>query len=97
MKPVKRIEIVTDAIGIREFCAMFEEQGVKDYTIIKDVTGKGKRGFQSGDELTDVFSNTYLLTTCDEKDLVTLLDYIRPLLIKLGGMCLISDAQWVSH
>lgn len=97
MKTVKRVEIITDALEMREVCRVLEESGVSGYTIIREVTGKGERGVQLGDELTDVFKNSYLLTACGPEQIEAIVEAIRPLLKKRGGVCLVSDAQWVRH
>jgi nitrogen regulatory protein PII len=97
MQTVKRVEIVTDAREMRQVCAVLEAQGVTGYSIVRDVIGKGERGIQSGDELTDVFKNSYLLTTCSAEKVADLVEAIRPLLKKRGGVCLVSDALWVKH
>jgi len=97
MQIVKRIEIVTDALEMKAVREVLEAHGISGYTIIKDVIGKGERGVQFGDELTDVFKNSYLLTTCPPEQVDEIVEAIRPLLKKRGGVCLISDAQWVIH
>ena len=97
MQVVKRIEIITGALEMEAVSAVLEAHGVSGYTIIKDVTGKGERGVQSGDDLTDVFKNSYLLTTCPPEQVEVIIEAIRPLLQQRGGVCLISDAQWVLH
>lgn len=76
---------------------MLEQEGVDGYTIMRDVVGWGDRGLQSGDELTDVFKNSYLLTTCAAEDLERIVEAIRPILTRRGGVCLVSDAQWLKH
>ena len=97
MQAIKRIEIITDALEMREVCRVLESRGVTGYTIIRDVVGKGERGMQLGDELSDVFKNSYLLTTCQADELQALVEAIRPILKRRGGVCLISDAWWVKH
>ncbi len=97
MQNVKKLEIITDTLEMKEVCAVLEAQGVSGYSIVRDVVGKGERGWQSGDELTDVFKNSYLLTTCDASEVERLIEAVRPILKKRGGICLVSDAQWVIH
>ena len=58
MQDVKKIEIVTDKLEMVEVCAVLEAHGIAEYTVISNVTGKGERGIQSGDDLTDVFKNS---------------------------------------
>ena len=97
MHHVKRLEIITDSLEMKEVCSVLESLGVTGYTIIREVVGHGERGWQSGDELTDVFKNAYLLTACSESEAERVVEAVRPILKRRGGVCLVSDAQWVIH
>ena len=97
MEATKRIEIITDAREMREVRAVLDALGVGGYSIIRDVIGRGERGEQSGDEVTGVFTNALLLTTCDAERLSQLVEAIRPILRRRGGVCLVTDALSVRH
>jgi nitrogen regulatory protein PII len=97
MQHIKRIEIITDSLQMPEVCVVLDKLGVSGYSVVRDVVGKGERGLQSGDELTGVFKNSYLLTTCEPERLGEIVEKIRPILKQRGGVCLVSDAQWVIH
>lgn len=97
MKSVKKIEIVIDSVELPKVLRALDEQGVSGYTVMGNVTGKGERGARTGDDLTDVFRNSYVMTTCPEEKLAQLVEAVRPLLGRYGGVCLVSDAQWIIH
>ena len=97
MEATKRIEIITDAHEMREVRTVLDALGVGGYSIIRDVIGRGERGEQSGDEVTGVFTNALLLTTCDAERLPQLVEAIRPILRRRGGVCLVTDALSVRH
>ena len=97
MQNVKRVEIITNALEMREVCQILEAEGVSGYTVLHGATGRGERGIQSGDQLSDAFKNSYLVTTCAPEDLEKLIAAVRPILQDNGGVCLVSDAQWVLH
>jgi nitrogen regulatory protein PII len=97
MEPVKRIEIVTDALEMREVTKLLEAHGVTGWTIVRDVVGSGERGVQSGDELTDVFKNSMLITACPASKAEELVEGVRKILRKRGGICLVSDALSIRH
>lgn len=97
MQAIKRVEVVTEFLEMPEIIEKVEELGISGYTLIKDVIGKGGRGFQQADELTDVFKNSLLLVACTDAQAEQLVTAIRPMLKKRGGICLVSDAQWVMH
>ena len=97
MQSVKRIEIITDTLEMREVCRVLDGLGVSGYSIVRDVRGRGERGVQSGDELSDVFTNSLLLLACPPERAPEIVEALRPILQKRGGICLVSDAQWVIH
>lgn len=97
MRPVKRIEIVIDSLELRKLLKNLEQVGVSGYTVIQDAAGMGDRGARAGDQLSDVLKNSYVITACPEEQLQPLIDAIRPLLKRFGGICLVSDAQWIVH
>ncbi len=97
MQAVKRIEIVTDALEMRAVCRVLDRLAVSGYSVIRDVTGRGERGVQSGDELTDVFKNSMVLLACPPERVPEIVEAIRPILKRRGGICLVSDAMWVMH
>ena len=97
MEAVKRLEIITDSIELRMVVDVLEAHGISAYTIVPDVVGRGERGRQRGDDMSGVFRNGYLLTTCAPARVDEIVGAIRPLLKKRGGVCLVSDAMWVKH
>lgn len=97
METVKRIEIITDAHEMREVCAVLDALGVSGYSLVREVTGRGERGEQTGDELTGVFTNSLIITTCAPERLAEIVEAIRPILKRRGGVCLVTDALSVRH
>lgn len=97
MTPVKKIEIVAGSLEIDEILRVLDSVGVTGYTVIRDVTGRGTRGVQRGDELTGVFNNSYVMTVCPQERAESLIATLRPILTRFGGLALVSDALWVEH
>jgi nitrogen regulatory protein PII len=97
MQPVKKVEIVADSLELPNILKVLDKLGVSGYTVIKNVTGKGERGERTGDELTDVFKNSYVMVACPDEQMPALVEAIRPILKRFGGVCLITNAQWVIH
>ncbi|MCS6999164.1 MAG: transcriptional regulator [Aquificaceae bacterium] len=97
MKSMKKVEVVVDSVYLSRALEILEKSGVSGYTVIRDVLGKGERGLMSGDEPTDVFKNSYIFTVCEEKTALRVAEEIKPLLKKVGGLCLLSDVVWIPH
>lgn len=97
MEARKKIEVVIDSYHLDKVLEVFDKNGVEGYTIIRDVLGKGERGLMSADELTDALKNSYVFTACDENTAMNVVNQLRPILKRYGGVCLISDVLWLLH
>lgn len=97
MTPIKRIEIITDSLELDRLLRILEKVGVSGYTVIREVAGRGERGMRMGDELTGVFKNSYVMVACPPDQAAAIIEAIRPVLKRFGGVCLVSDAQWLIH
>ena len=95
MKNMKKIEIIIESIYLNRLIELFDRKEITGYTIIRDVEGKGITGIKSADEITDVFSNNYFFTVCDEDKLMNIVEDIRRFIKKYGGRCIVSDVSWV--
>lgn len=97
MQEVKKVEIIISSLHIEDALKILDAVSVSGYTIIKDTGGKGDRGLSSSD-IDYLFSGSYLMTVCtNERQLSNLEEKITPLLKKVGGVCLVTDAKWVNH
>lgn len=76
---------------------ILDEVQVSGYTVIEETAGKGDRGISCSD-FGCVFSGSYVMTVCtNEQQLNNLVERINPILKKVGGVCLVTDAKWVRH
>lgn len=97
MKTLKRLEIITSSVERHRIEAIFNDLDLTGYTYIQDVAGMGRRGFHSGDELTDVFKNIIYIIACEEEKADQVTEAIRPILTEFGGICLINDVESLPH
>jgi len=97
MQAAKKVEIICDSVEVNNLIKILEAAGATGYTIIRDVIGKGGRGIRRGDELTDVFKNSMIITVCDPDQIPAIVEAIRPVLKRFGGVCLVSDSLYVIH
>ncbi|MFP4088689.1 MAG: P-II family nitrogen regulator [Cyclobacteriaceae bacterium] len=97
MKAIKRVEIVIESDFLPRMISILDKNQINGYTIIRNASGKGDKGLRDGYGLTDVFQNIYLLISCSEEELERIKEPVRLLLERVGGMCLVSDAQWLIH
>ena len=97
MTPVKKIEIVADSLEVDAITRVLDRHGVSGYTVIRHVEGRGQRGERRDDEITGVFANSYVMTACPADQVAGIIEAVRPILTRFGGVALVSDALWVVH
>ena len=97
MKHVKRLEIIIDAPELPTLLALLRAIGVSGYTVISPVTGFGGRGERRNDEPGGGSGNACVLTAVSNEQAVEVIESIRPVLKRRGGICLVTDAQSVIH
>jgi len=98
MKSCKRIEIVIEQSLVSTLTELARRLGLGGYTLVTDVRGSGDRGMRRADELSGESSNCLVIIACDDDALVRdFVESVRPLLSRAGGVCLVSDAQWLRH
>ncbi|MBX2823557.1 MAG: transcriptional regulator [Gammaproteobacteria bacterium] len=97
MPTVKRVEIITNSVELPEIERVLDEMEVSGYSVMPGVLGMGNRGRIEGDELTGVCTNVYILIACSEAEAKKISEAMRPVLKRFGGICLISEAEYVNH
>ena len=92
---MKRVEIVIDEESLGELLDLLRTTGVRGYTFIKQAGGLGSRGERRPDDYALEEKNAVVILACEEKHAERLIGALRPKLKDFGGMCLISDCEWV--
>lgn len=96
IKHRKKVEIVTDFVGINKVIKLLDEIGVSGYTIIGDVIGKGDRGVRMGDGITDLLNNSYIMVVCNDIEAHKIAEAIMSIKKNFGGICIVSDVVEIS-
>ncbi|MDP2153216.1 MAG: transcriptional regulator [Methylotenera sp.] len=97
MISVKRIELVIEAVEKQRVISTLKAINIFNYTIYKHVGGYGERGARDDLAFGEKFENVTFVIACPEDQLTTIIESLRPILKSYGGMCLVSDAQWIIH
>lgn len=95
--PMKRVEIVVDSLHLPRLLDVLRKAGVPGYTVLSGAEGYGDRGDQHADEVSGVSTNAYVMLAVSPQLLPEITAATKPLLRDYGGICLISDCQWLDH
>lgn len=93
MKKMKKIEIIIESIYLNKVLDLFKKRDITGYTIIKDIEGSGGHGIKMADQFSDIQSNNYIFTLCEELKFEEMKEEIRSFIKRYGGKCIISDSQ----
>ncbi len=98
MKPCKRIEIVIEQPLAQRMAKLLAQLEAPGYTFINHAGGSGDRGLRRADEPTGTSTNCVFIIACDDAEITQrIIDGVRTMLTRSGGICLVSDAQWLRH
>lgn len=94
LQSVKKIEIIVSCLEVPAVLKILRKNSIERYTVINNISGSGEHGY-SGD---DLITNSYIMIICTDLELAEQLsNAMRPLLKKLGGIFVVTDAQWIAH
>lgn len=92
---MKRLEIVIGIEQLEELMTLLGKSKVKGYTLIKNAGGYGSRGTRDPHDVIMDDENVVVILACKDDQAQVIVAELRPVMKKLGGMCLISDCLWV--
>jgi nitrogen regulatory protein PII len=92
--PVNRIEIIASSQEAEKIIKVLEKVDAPNYTLIRNVIGKGDWGMVSDDVNlgSSELGNVFIICYCPQDKVKPIVENIKPLLNKYGGVCYISDA-----
>lgn len=91
----QKIEIVANSLELDRLLRALDQVGVKGYTVIRNVIGRGTRGTASDDIDMSMLSNVYIVIVCSPREGEAIATAVKPILQKYGGVCFTSDARWI--
>lgn len=92
---MKRIDIVVTGESLDHVIKMFRDADVRGYTVIKDAGGLGSTGERNPEDYVLREPNAVIVVACEESQAEKIIRILQPELKQFGGMCLVSDCQWV--
>ncbi|MGE0207051.1 MAG: transcriptional regulator [Candidatus Babeliales bacterium] len=93
MIPALKVEIIVEAVSQPKIIALLDKLQINGYSIIKDVTGRGTHGTCDAEEISDIFKNIYIIVICTQEQSTPLLEGMRPLIKKYGGIVFTSTVS----
>lgn len=90
---MKKLEIIIEAVERRRVCKILDDVGVKGYTIIDDVQGRGKTGHRRGSELSNIMKSSIIIVVDEEKIILNAIDKLKEVMKYYAGKLFLSEVQ----
>jgi hypothetical protein len=90
MHTVSRLEIMADSVELTLITNILKRTPQLTYTVIRNVTSHGVRGEETEGGIS--LENDYIIAFCPTDRLKPMLEEIRRVLNKFGGVCFVSEA-----
>jgi nitrogen regulatory protein PII len=97
MQTMKRLEIVIDTLHLSRLLTKLRDAGATGYTVIPNASGFGDRGDQRADDVSGISTNSCVILAVPLDAAPKVIEATRLALRKYGGVCMVSDCQWIEH
>lgn len=93
----KRLEIIVTNPEAKPVLQLLDKHGIKHYSMIRDVSGRGDRGVQDGKGLSETFINVMIVCYITTEAFEAVKESLRTELSRHGGVAVVSDVNWLKH
>jgi nitrogen regulatory protein PII len=94
LTPLKKLEIILEGEHMEFATDLLDKAGVKGYTIVNNLSGKGSQGFHAGHLMFNEDNVLIMIIAAVPEDLATpLLEGFDPFFSKHSGVIFVSDIQ----
>lgn len=88
---MKKLEIIIGTYELNKVIDILESEDANGYTIVSDVTGRGKHGKRVKDEITDVDRKSLIICVDDEEKIETIVKRIKKIKNRYALKAFVSD------
>lgn len=96
LKAAKKVVIITEALIEQQVIRFVTEQGVKAYTVFRNLIGKGARGIRSGECLERFCDNVRIeMVVAEEAEALAVMEAVHSkfLATKYAGIIYLEDVR----
>lgn len=91
--PMKRVEIVIEALELQKLLALVERAGASGYTVIPQVYGKGHRGIRTDLGFSDVLRNVMVIVIARDEVAERITRDVGRLLERCAGILTVTAVE----
>ncbi|MFN3695470.1 MAG: P-II family nitrogen regulator [Ignavibacterium sp.] len=88
---MKKLEIIIESVERNRVCRILDEVGVKGYSIIDDIQGRGKTGPKSAQDLSNILKSSLIIIVDEESTITKAIEQLKEVFKYYSGKMFLSD------
>lgn len=92
---MKKLELIIESVEEKKIIKILDNIGIKGYSIIKDVRGRGKKGERRFSELTGIMKNLLFIVVDEEEKINSFIEEVKPILKDYSGIMILSEVTLI--
>uniref|UniRef100_A0A7V3E6I4 Nitrogen regulatory protein PII n=1 Tax=Ignavibacterium album TaxID=591197 RepID=A0A7V3E6I4_9BACT len=88
---MKKLEIIIESVERRRVCRILDEVGVKGYSIIDDIQGRGKTGPKSAQDLSNILKSSLIIVVDEEPIITKAIEQLKDVFKFYSGKIFLSE------
>ncbi|MEP0860528.1 MAG: hypothetical protein HRF52_03720 [Ignavibacterium sp.] len=88
---MKKLEIIIESVERKRVCRILDEVGVKGYSIIDDIQGRGKTGPKYAQDLSNILKSSMIIVVDEESTINKAIEKLKEVFKYYSGKMFLSD------
>ncbi|AFH50328.1 Hypothetical protein IALB_2625 [Ignavibacterium album JCM 16511] len=90
---MKKLEIIIESVERKKVCRILDEVGVKGYSIIDDIQGRGKTGPKYAQDLSNILKSSLIIVVDEDETIQKAIDKLKEVFKYYSGKMFLSDVK----
>lgn len=92
MLKAKKLDLIVANVVLEKTLEILDKLDA-NYTVFKDIMGKGVLGAKSAENVLTILSNTFIIVVSNEKKILEIIETMEPILEAFGGTYFLQDTK----
>lgn len=92
MLKAKKLDLIVANVVLEKTLEILDKLDA-NYTVFKDIMGKGILGSKSAENVLTILSNTFIIVVSNEKKIQEIIETMEPILESFGGTYFLQDIE----
>ncbi len=90
---MKKLEIIIESFELNKVIREIDECNISGYSVISDITGRGRHGNKVSAILVDVIRYEMIIIVEEESKIEAVIKRVKPMIERYSGIMFLTDAE----